>query len=138
MAQQSFTAAIDEWVLATQARILAVFRTAAQYVIEDVRDRTPVDTGYLKNSLTVSLDGPLPMRGTQGDGYAATPYALAIVGADLGDTIYASFVAEYAAAIEYGARGREGRGMVRLSVQNWQAHVDRATAEAKAAVRSRG
>ena len=138
MAQQSFTATIDEWVMTTLARILAVFRTAAQYVIEDARDRTPVITGYLKSSLTVSLDGPLPMRGKEGDGYMAPPYALAIAGADFGDTIYASFVAVYAAAVEYGAQGREGRGMVRLSVQNWQAHVDRATAEAKAAVRSRG
>ncbi|MDF1599721.1 HK97 gp10 family phage protein [Mesorhizobium sp. YIM 152430] len=115
-----------------------MFRASAQFVIEDVRARTPRDTGYLVNSLTTSLDGPLPMRGTQGDGYTAPPFIAVIAGADLGDVITASFVAEYAAAIEYGARGREGRGMVRLAAQNWQAHVDRATAEAKAAVRSRG
>lgn len=135
---QTFQAQIDEWVAQTQARMLAVFRTAAQYVIEDVRERTPVDIGYLVNSWTVSLDGPLPMRGTAGDGYVAAPFAAVIAGADLGGTIYASFVANYAGHVEYGARGRQGVGMVRLSVQNWQAHVDRATAEAKAAVRSRG
>lgn len=135
---QTFRAQIDEWVAQTQARMLAVFRTAAQYVIEEVRDRSPVDTGYLRNSLTVSLDGPLPMRGASGDGYAAAPFAAVIAGADLGGTIYASFVANYAGHVEYGAQGRQGVGMVRLSVQNWQVHVDRATAEAKAAVRSRG
>lgn len=135
---QTFKAEIGEWVAQTQARMLAVFRTAAQYVIEDVRDRTPRDTGYLASSWTVSLDGPLPMRGAQGDGYVAAPFAAVIAGADLGGTIYASFVANYAGYIEMGARGRQPVGMVRLSIQNWQAHVDRATTEAKAAVRSRG
>ncbi|GHC79395.1 HK97 gp10 family phage protein [Limoniibacter endophyticus] len=138
MVQQNFSATIDDWVAKTQTRMIAVFKTAAQYVVEDVRERTPIDTGYLRNSLTLSLDGPLPMRGSEGDGYQAPPYAAVIAGADLGDTIYASFVANYAAAVEYGAQGRQGAGMVRLSVQNWQSHVNRATAEAKSAVRSRG
>jgi uncharacterized protein YbbC (DUF1343 family) len=114
---QSFQAQVDAWVQATEARMLAVFRTAAQYV---------------------SLDGPLPMRGKAGDGYVAPEMTAVIAGADLGDTIYGSFVAEYAGFQEYGANGRPGAGMVRLSVQNWQAHVDRATAEAKASVQSRG
>lgn len=135
MAKLSFSAAIDEWVRKTEQRTEAVFKTAAQYVVEDVILRTPVDTGYLRASLTVTLDGPLPMRGTQGDGYQAQPYSLAIAGAELGDTIHASFVANYAGHVEYGARGRAPRRMVGLAAQGWQAHVDRAVAEAKARVK---
>lgn len=137
---QSFTAQVDAWVLAARQRMIAVFRTSAQYVIEDVRDRTPVDTGALRKSWTVSLDGPLPMRGAQGDGYEAPAYSLAIAGADIGDTIYASFVMSYAGHIEYGAQGRAGVGMVRLAAQAWPQHVNRAVAEAKArvALNSRG
>lgn len=131
---QSFTATVDAWVLQTQARLLAVFKTATEYVVEDVIARTPVDTGYLRASLTVSLNGPLPMRGTQGDAYKAAPYSLAIAGAELGAVITASFVANYAGHVEYGARGRAGAGMVRLSVQKWPEHVNRAVAAAKARV----
>jgi hypothetical protein len=133
----SFEAQIDAWVRKTEARMLAVFKTAAQYVIEDVRDRTPVDTGFLRASLTVTLDGPLPMRPEARAGafnYDAQPYSLVIAGAQLGGTVYASFVAGYAGHVEYGARGRAGTGMVRLSAQNWQSHVNRAVAEAKARV----
>lgn len=135
---KSFTAQIDEWTRKTEARMLAVFRTAAQYVIEDVRDRTPVDTGFLRSSWTVSLDGPLPMRSTNPGGSAFQPqsYSLQIAGADLGSTIYASFVANYAGHVEYGSQGRAGVGMVRLAAQAWPQHVAKAVAEAKARVAS--
>lgn len=131
---QSFSATVDAWVLKSRQRLEAVLKTSAQFVIEDVVLRTPVDTGYLRASLTVSFDGPLPMRGEQGDGYAAPDYSLAIAGAGLGDTIFASFIANYAAHVEYGARGRSGVGMVRLSAQAWPQHVNRAVAEAKTRV----
>jgi hypothetical protein len=134
MAQRSFSVSVDDWVRKSRQRLEAVLKTSAQFVIEDVVLRTPVDTGYLRASLTVSLDGPLPMRGDKGDGYAAPPYALAIAGADIGSTITASFVANYAGFVEYGARGRQPVGMVRLSAQEWPRHVNRAVAEAKARV----
>lgn len=136
MATLSFAAQVDAWVRETEARMLAVFRTAAEYVVEDVLDRTPIDTGYLRASLTVTTTGPLPIRANarpvEGQTYNVQPYALSIAGAELGDTVYASFVASYAAHVEYGARGRAGRAMVRLAAQNWPVHVDRAVAAAKA------
>lgn len=136
----SFTASVDQWVRQTEARMLAVFRTAAELVIDDVISRTPVDTGFLRASLTVTLDGPLPIRpnATGGGSFAyQTPaYSLAIAGADLGDTIYASFVAAYAAHVELGTNGRAGVGMVRLAAQNWPQHVSQAVAAAKARVAS--
>lgn len=138
----SFTAEVDAWVAQTQARMLAVFRTAAQFVIEDVRDRTPRDTGFLQASWTVSLDGPLPMRADARPGrdftYDPPSYSLAIAGAELGSTIYASFVAGYAGFVEMGSQGRQPVGMVRLAVQAWPQHVARAVAEAKARVASNG
>lgn len=138
--QKSFSAEVDEWVMKSRARMLAVFKLSTEYVIEDVIVRTPVDTGFLRASLTVSLDGPLPIRpdakpaGTET--YQPQPYSLQIAGADLGDTIYASFVASYAAHVEYGAQGRAGAGMVRLAAQAWPQHVARAVSEAKARVAS--
>jgi hypothetical protein len=132
----TFSAQVDAWVLKTKQRQEAVFKTAAQNVIGDVIDRTPVDTGYLRASLTVTLNEPLPMRGQQGDGYTAPPIDLSIAGAQLGDIIFASFVANYALPVEYGARGRAGVGMVRLAAQAWPQHVASAVAAAKARVGS--
>lgn len=119
--------------------MLAVFRTAAQYVIEDVRDRSPVDTGFLRASWTVSLDGPMPMRSANpGGAFQPQSYSLQIAGAELGSTIYASFVANYAMFVEMGANGRAPVGMVRLSAQSWSQHVARAVSEAKSRVASAG
>jgi len=119
----------------------AVFRLSAEYVIENVVELTPVDTGFLRASLTVTTDGPLPIRpdanpARDGTTYDLAPYSLVIAGAELGETIFASFVASYSAHVEYGARGRAGRGMVRLAAQRWPEHVDRAVRVAKARVRS--
>lgn len=131
---QRFSAQVDAWVLKSRRRTEAVFKTAAQNVIGEVVDRTPVDTGYLRGSLTVTFNEPVPMRGKRGDGYVAAPYALAIAEAQLGQVIYASFGASYAGYVEYGAGGRRGAGMVRLSAQNWPRHVANAVSEAKARV----
>lgn len=138
MAQQSFQAQVDKWVLETRQRMIAVFRTAAQFVIEDVIERTPVDTGYARASWTVSLDGPMPMRGAKGDGYQAPPYSLSIAGADLGDTIYLSAVANYMTYLEHGHSQQAPNGMVRLAAQAWPTHVAKAVAAAKARVNAQG
>lgn len=136
MPQQSFSAEVDAWTAKSRKLLEAVLKTSSQFVIEDVVDRTPVKTGFLRASLTVSLDGPLPMRSPNpGGSHAPQDYSLSINNADLDDTIYATFVANYAGHVEYGARGRAGVGMVRLASQNWQQHVNRAVAEAKARVR---
>ena len=137
MAKLNFAAAVDEWCRKTDQRLEAVFKLSTQFVIEDVLDRTPVDTGFLRASLTVTTNGMLPIRAgavpAKGGSYQPQPYALALAGAELGDTIYASFVAAYAGHVEYGAQGRAGVGMVRLAAQNWQIHVNRAAKEAKTA-----
>lgn len=134
---QTFSATIDAWARKSEARMLAIFQTASQYFIKDVIDRTRRDTGYLVNSLTVNLDGPLPMRegarpppGTPENSYEPQPYALTIAGAPLGGTIFGSFIAEYAAVREAYDQ------MIGLSAQNWKAHVAKASAEARARVRS--
>ena len=131
---QTFKAQVDSWVLETEARMLAVFKTAAESAVEDVIRRTPVDTGYARASWTVTLDHPLPMRGSQGDGYQAPPYSLAIAGSTLGQTVYLSAVANYMGYLEFGTRGRPGVGMVRLTAQRWNAIVNEAVSEVKAAV----
>jgi hypothetical protein len=138
-----FKADIDDWVKETQARLDAVFKAASQSVIEEVVARTPVDTGFLRASLTASLDSMEPIRrGSRPAGDAAPgsypppDVALVILSARVGQTIYASFTAEYSGVVEYGdGENRKPVGMVRLSAQNWPKHVRDAVRAARAAVR---
>lgn len=130
-----FAAQVDAWVRETEDRIERVFKTAAQFVIEDVSMRTPVDTGTLRASWTVTLDAPLPLRDDiRPNSIPNVPqdYKLAIAGAGIGTTIYASFVAGYAVHVEYGTSKMTPRAMVRGAAQMWQSHVDNAVAAAKA------
>lgn len=137
----SFGAQVDAWTRKTQQRMIAVFRTAAQMTIEEVSIRTPVDTGFLRASLHVSLAGIEPIQRAarptvKEKGHylpSIQPYSLMINGAEIGDTIFASFVAAYAGHVEFGAEGRPARGMVRLAAQNWQTNVRKAVAQVKAA-----
>lgn len=136
----NFTAAIDEWVMKTRQRAEAVFKTAAQNVGEEIISRTPVDTGFLRASLTATLnDKPMIKRDVpnRDAAYPAPDITLGIEGAKLGDTIYLTFTANYARYVEYGTRNQFPAAMVRLSARNWPYHVQAAIREAKAAVASR-
>jgi hypothetical protein len=121
----TFSATVDKWISDSEEKMEAVFKTAVQFTIDEALDRTPVDTGFLKSSMTVSLSGFAPLR-DKGFSLNNTAYELVIAGADLGDTIYANYVANYAQHVENGSRGRAGRHMVKLAAQRWQSHINRA------------
>ncbi|WP_260854987.1 hypothetical protein [Mesorhizobium amorphae] len=56
---------------------------------------------------------------------------LVIAGADLGDTIYLGYTANYAAYVHYGARGNAPRPWVTMVAQRWTAIVAAKAAEVK-------
>lgn len=129
-----FAAQVDAWVRETEARMTAVFRQSAQEVVGEMQrpvgegGRMPVDTGFLRSSLQVSLNGaPVPATRENPGGIHGAPdvASLVISGAELGDRIVASYSANYAPAVEYGARGRPPRGFVRGAAQQWQSIVRR-------------
>lgn len=146
MTDLSFAAQVDAWTKETRRRMLAVFHKSAEKVSERVVRKTPVDTGFLRASWAGSLNGIPTIRpghrpskdAKQGSyAYDSGPINLVIRSVPLGGTIYMGFAAEYAPHVEYGARGRAGRGMVRLAAQQWPRIVDEAIAEAKAAAAGR-
>ena len=129
---QTFSATVEAWAKESERRMLAVFQTALEMTIDEVIDRTPVDTGFLRASFKASESGFLPLaneRGVAGGSYQVQPYQLVIAGLDEGDTFYGNFTANYATYVENGARGRPGRHMVKLAAQNWQANVNRAVSQ---------
>ena len=113
---KSFEAQVTSWARKSEARMEAVFRTAAQDMIEDAqtpRDkggRMPVDTRFLRNSGSASIN-TVP----SGGGYGAVP--LVINRAKLGDTLYFGWTANYAKYME--AR----YAFMRTSAQNWERFV---------------
>lgn len=140
-----FTSQVSAWVRETEARMAAVFRESAQRVISDMQGRVPVDTGFLKSSLQVSTTAPVPAdRSPDAGGVAAynpTAATLAIAGAEIGDTLFASYSAVYAPRINYGFVGTDalgrtynqaGRHFVELAAQRWPAIVAQVSGEAQA------
>jgi hypothetical protein len=85
-----------------------------------------VDTGFLRNSFNVTLNAPdlrVTMNEGGGMGGSIGDYALTIASADLGDTIFGMFTANYAGYVHYGANGRPGRLFVDLAAQRWPSIV---------------
>lgn len=147
MPASSFSAAVSAWVAQTQARMTAVFREAAQDVIADMQTpvggggNMPVDTGFLRSSLQVTTDGPVPAElanpnptGTFAANDATV--ALAIAGAEPGDTIFATYGAVYARAVNYGRNGSNGRLFVETAAQKWPSIVAEVSARAQSLVES--
>lgn len=141
MAKLSFSAAVDSWVQATKERTEAVFHKAAEKVAEEVQDRTPIDTGFLRASFQAS-GAAMPAirpeyRGAPSASYAADigPIQLIIRGVPVGGTVYLGFTASYAPYIEYGTSKMRPRRMVAQTAQRWPQIVQESVREAKASVR---
>lgn len=141
MVQQNFSAQVDEWVRKSERRMEAVFKESAQRVIADMQTpvgaggNMPVDTGALRASLQATLDAPneaVTSKEGAPTAYSEGQVALVIASANLGQTVFATYSMNYARPVEYGSRGRAGRGFVRLAAQKWRAIVNQVVAEAKA------
>lgn len=144
MANLNFAAQVDDWCRMTDKRMTAVFRESAERVIEEMQKpvgaggNMPIDTGFLRASLMASTSG-LPMMSRPNPGTAASydggQISMVIAGAELGETVYAGYTANYAAHVEYGARGRPPRRFVGLAAQKWPEIVSGAVQDAKARVK---
>lgn len=150
----SFSAQVDAWVKEVKTRELAVFRESAQRVISDMQTpegsggRMPVDTGFLRASLQMTLNAPAmgtlqkPLEGSGRLG--AGQVDLRFDHAELGDTIYATYGAAYARRLEYGFVGQDslgrtynqaGKAFVRSAAQKWGQIVAQVSTELKARVK---
>lgn len=120
--------------------MLAVVKESVQRTVDRMQKPTakggnmPVDTGFLRNSLQAGINMPKPGPGENPGnpaGYNDGDVILAIQAAELGDTLWLTYSANYARYVEYGAQGRPGRGFVRLATQRWQQTVSQVAIEAR-------
>lgn len=135
MVKQTFSAQVADWARKAKKRNLVVFQQSAQDVISLMQTpvaaggNMPVDTGFLRASLTTTINAPAQgYRSRPTDKYsydwAEAEFVLTINKTKIGDSIYAVYLANYAWFQEYGSNGREGRGFVRLAALQWQKIVD--------------
>ncbi len=130
----SFEAQVEDWVRKVQGAEELVFKESCQELVSQLWDLVPKDTGFLGNSLRASTtEIPLLTQANPGGGVYLSPdfgqIELVIMGADIGDTIYLGYTANYGAHVHYGANGRPGRPWVSMVAQRWQGIVAAKAAE---------
>jgi hypothetical protein len=143
---QSFSAQIGAWALKVDGAIEAVFKESVQELVEQadqlltqmVYEAPPAPSGYkrtgfLRSSVKVSTASmPLANRpqGVPDTGYMAE-IEVQIAGAELGETIYIGWTANYAGYVHYGSNGLPPKPWVSLVAQRWQQIVDAKAGELK-------
>ncbi|MDR7032939.1 HK97 gp10 family phage protein [Mesorhizobium sp. BE184] len=130
----SFAATVGNWCQKVPNALEVVFKEAAQELVSQLGQLAPVDTGFLRASLMASTTAmPQLTRANPGVSVPADlgDIVLVINGADLGDTIYLGYTANYAAFVAYGAQGRAPRPWVTLAAQRWPMIVDEVAARVK-------
>lgn len=121
---QPFAAQIDAWTKETVQRTEAVFKQSAQEVINKAQENAPHDTGFLKASLVVVLNSPVPPAvrvKPEGEGqtYQAPNISAVIASAKIGDTIAAGWTAAHALPQEYGSRPHKIRPKNKMAL-HWR------------------
>lgn len=139
MRKKTYSAKVDAWIGKSRQRMLAVFRSSVQQVINDAQlpaakgGNMRVDTGFLRASGAASLTG-VPSGPSRADAsgsfeYDAGSVDLVILGAGLRDTIWFGWTAQY-------ARAREKEdGFLRLAAQGWQQAVFSSVAKVKGSIK---
>lgn len=144
----SFAAQVGEWCHAVEGAFEVIFRESVQELVEEmdlllvqsVYDQ-PISesgykrTGFLRASLVASLTAmPQLVRHNPGVPVPADlgDVMMIITGADIGETIYLGYTANYAAFVHYSANGERGRPWVTMAAQRWPIIVDRVAARVKA------
>ena len=123
---------IDQWVAKSQARLEAVWKTAAQDIAREMQTprakngRMPVDTSYLRNSFSADINATPSGNGETP--YTSGPISIVINRAKIGDRVVFGWSAQYAIYVE--ARF----AFLRSAAQNWQQIVDKAAQKVKTRV----
>ena len=123
---------INQWVAQSQARLEAIWKTAAQDIAREVQTprakggKLPVDTAFLRNSFAADVNST--PSGNGNSSYSAGPISIVINRAKIGDRVVFGWGANYAIYME--AR----YSFLRSAAQNWQQIVDKAAQKVKTRV----
>jgi len=123
---------IAEWVAKSEARLDAVWKTAAQDIAREMQTpsakggKMRVDSSFLRNSFSADIN-KIP-SGNGDSSYSAGPISIVIGRAKIGDQVVFGWSANYAVYVE--ARF----SFLRSATQNWQQIVNKAAQKVKTRV----
>jgi hypothetical protein len=136
-----FSVTVDNWVKATNQRITAVWKESTQrlnsVVVQNLSGGlVNVQTGFLRASERASTDEMPSIVQTQPKPGSSYPFdggqiSAVIAGAQLGQTIYLGWTANYAPHIEYGTQHMAPRPFIGMAVLQWPVIVNGVVQEAK-------
>ncbi|WP_244980358.1 HK97 gp10 family phage protein [Brucella anthropi] len=146
MMAKSFAATVGQWAVKVDGALEVVFKESAQELVSQM-DKLLSDmiydqpssenyrrTGFLRASLMASREA-MPKLYRDNPGASVPPglqqVILVINSADIGDTIYLGYTANYAAYVHYGAKGAVPRPWVTLIAQRWEEIVAAKAKEVK-------
>lgn len=132
---KSFAATVGQSAVKVDGALEVVFKESAQELVSQM-DKLLADmvydqpssenyrrTGFLRASLMASREA-MPRLYRDNPGASVPPdlqqVILVISSADIGDTIYLGYTANYAAYVHYGAKGAAPRPWVTLIAQRWE------------------
>lgn len=131
----TFEADVADWVRRVDGAFEVVFREAAQDLAEEmdlllvqtVYDRPPAASGYkrtgfLRASFVASTTAmPLLVRENPGIPVPADlgDVIMVIQGAEVGETIFLGYTANYGAFVHFSANGQPGAPWVSMAAQRW-------------------
>lgn len=109
---RGFSSKVNSWVRQTKERSERAFQEGALDFFIHLRDTTPIDTGYLRSSLTLGRNGSIPAGPNAEYGSVYNDVrALDVIGSlRLGDTVTMVYNATYARRLEYGFTGYDSLG----------------------------
>lgn len=131
MARKPLGQQLSEITRKYEVMLEATAKEAAQSLVEEVQTprpkggKLPVDTSFLRNSMSGALNSTPSGPATKPAGYTqtdwdASPILLVINRVKIGDRLVLGYTANYAPYME--AR----YAFVRSAAQNWNQHVDKA------------
>lgn len=131
---ETFSAKVDSWISKSEVLMTEVARESIQRLLEKVQTpkaqggRMPVQTGFLRSSMVVTLNTPhvgfsQRVKGKMYD-YPFDQYLMTINNFKLGDKVFAVFASAYAIHQEYGTSRMPGNFFVRTAAQEWPQTVN--------------
>lgn len=109
---RGFSAAVNKWTKETEQRSQDAFQMGVLDFFMHMRDTTPIDTGFLRSSLTLGKNGAVPSGPNAEYGSVQNDVqALNVIGSlKLGDRVTMVYNATYARRLEYGFVGFDSLG----------------------------
>lgn len=132
MALGSFELDIQRFVEKAKGNVDLVIRKISLDLFRRVILKTPVDTGRLRGSWTVSIGAIAPSTVQIDDKSGSATISrvtAATLGLKAGQIVYLTSSLEYARAIEFGHSKQAPGGMVRLSISEFPQVVQKAASE---------